>query len=62
MTPRRPEDCGSTPDVRCLCGGLLARWRGEAIELKCRRCKRTLLIPRDRIGGAAPNPRDKEAP
>jgi len=32
-------------DCRCLCGNLLARVVGDRVELKCRRCKRTLLIP-----------------
>jgi len=32
-------------DCRCLCGNLLARVVGDRVELKCRRCKRTLLVP-----------------
>jgi hypothetical protein len=31
--------------VRCSCGALLARWVATGLELKCRRCKRTTLIP-----------------
>jgi hypothetical protein len=31
-------------DVRCDCGSLLARRQEEAIEIKCRRCKRILVI------------------
>jgi hypothetical protein len=31
--------------VRCSCGALLARWVAVGLELKCRRCKRTTLIP-----------------
>ena len=31
-------------DCRCLCGSLLARLTDAGVELKCRRCKRTLLI------------------
>jgi hypothetical protein len=38
-TPRDEADC------RCLCGSLLARVLEEAVELKCRRCKRTLVVP-----------------
>jgi hypothetical protein len=34
--------CG---DVRCGCGSLLARVVGRAVELKCRRCKKTWTIP-----------------
>jgi phage FluMu protein Com len=36
---------GATGDCRCLCGSLLARLVEGAVELKCRRCKRTLLVP-----------------
>jgi hypothetical protein len=32
-------------DGRCLCGNLLARLRPEGVELKCRRCKRVMVIP-----------------
>jgi len=28
-----------------MCGSLLARWVEDAVELKCRRCKRTLRVP-----------------
>ena len=34
-------------DCRCLCGSLLARLVEGAVELKCRRCKRTLRLPLD---------------
>ncbi len=39
--PTKPahEDC------RCMCGSLVARLVDGAVELKCRRCKRTLRIP-----------------
>lgn len=32
-------------DCRCACGSLLARWVEGGVELKCRRCKRTVLVP-----------------
>jgi len=32
-------------DCRCLCGNLLARLVAGGVELKCRRCKRTHVIP-----------------
>ena len=32
-------------DCRCLCGSLVARVRPEGVELKCRRCKRVLIVP-----------------
>lgn len=31
--------------VRCLCGSLLARLVPGGVELKCRRCKQTRVIP-----------------
>ena len=34
-----PSEC------RCLCGSLVARRVPEGVELKCRRCKRTVVIP-----------------
>jgi hypothetical protein len=30
--------------LRCACGSLLARYVGGHVELKCRRCKRTVLL------------------
>lgn len=32
-------------ESRCQCGSLLARLRQEGVELKCRRCKRVVVIP-----------------
>ncbi len=32
-------------DLRCGCGSLLARLNPKGIELKCRRCKRIIVIP-----------------
>lgn len=32
-------------ETRCTCGSLLARLVGSQVELKCRRCKQTTLIP-----------------
>ena len=31
-------------DCRCVCGSLVARVVEDGVELKCRRCKRTLLV------------------
>lgn len=33
--------------LRCFCGSLLARRVSQGIELKCKRCKRTLIVPLD---------------
>ncbi len=32
-------------DCRCLCGSLLARVVAGGVELRCRRCKRTVVVP-----------------
>ena len=32
-------------DARCECGQLIARLRNEGVELKCKRCKRIVVIP-----------------
>lgn len=32
-------------DCRCVCGSLVARLVDDGVELKCRRCKRTLVVP-----------------
>lgn len=37
-------------DCRCACGSLVARLVTAGVELKCRRCKRTLVVP---LEGAA---------
>lgn len=31
-------------ECRCDCGNLLARWRDGDLELKCRRCKRRVVV------------------
>jgi phage FluMu protein Com len=37
-----PEDPNR---VHCACGSLLARRVADGIELKCKRCKRILIVP-----------------
>ena len=39
------KHCDQPGDLRCGCGSLLARVVGRAVELKCRRCKRTWRVP-----------------
>jgi hypothetical protein len=46
QSPAGP-DLAAAADCRCLCGSLLARVVEGAVELKCRRCKRTLRVPFD---------------
>jgi hypothetical protein len=38
-------------EVRCHCGQLIARIVEEGLELKCKRCRRILVIPLSAIGG-----------
>ncbi|MCY1016540.1 hypothetical protein [Pyxidicoccus sp. MSG2] len=42
----QPE--GGEGELRCLCGSLLARLVPGGVELKCRRCHRTLVVPLER--------------
>jgi hypothetical protein len=34
-----------TDELRCPCGSLLARLVPGGVELKCRRCKREVIVP-----------------
>jgi phage FluMu protein Com len=50
-TSVRCEHCGTSPgtpdasaEVRCVCGSLLARKVPGGYELKCRRCKRAVVV------------------
>ncbi len=58
MTPVRAHAAagtsGSDVECRCDCGSLLARWRGGAIELACRRCKRRIVLEVTPPPGTAP--------
>ena len=53
----RCQHCGSDAELkddgalRCACGSLLARYFGKKLELKCRRCKRTVMVPLERDAG-----------
>jgi hypothetical protein len=55
--PAPPSPLPSPPapakeECRCACGSLLARWVPGGVELKCRRCKRTLRLPVEGVPGA----------
>jgi hypothetical protein len=53
-SPRSATRQAPAGECRCACGSLLARLVEGGVELKCRRCKRTLLLP---LGaGALPEP------
>jgi phage FluMu protein Com len=43
-----PADCGET---RCECGQLIAKVREQGLELKCKRCKRIVVIPFSSLEG-----------
>jgi hypothetical protein len=38
-------------ETRCECGQLIAKVCGQGIELKCKRCKRIVVIPFSSIEG-----------
>jgi hypothetical protein len=40
----RHDQRGRKP-FRCLCGSMLARLVPGGVELKCRRCKRQVIVP-----------------
>jgi phage FluMu protein Com len=46
---RQPAQAPDARDVavRCHCGSLIARVVAGGLELKCRRCKRQIIVPFD---------------
>ena len=38
-------------ETRCECGQLIAKVKGQSLELKCKRCKRIVIIPFNAIEG-----------
>ncbi|WP_437760446.1 hypothetical protein [Sorangium sp. So ce1389] len=51
----RCEHCGvaghaESEALRCDCGSMLARHVAGGIELKCRRCKRVVIVPLSSAG------------
>lgn len=46
-----PPSCRPSSETRCECGQLIAKVRGQGIELKCKRCKRIVIIPFSSIEG-----------
>ena len=40
----------SASSLRCSCGSLLARMVEAGVEIKCRRCKRQVILPFDAKG------------
>ena len=46
-----PETIVEVSETRCECGQLIAKVRSQALELKCKRCKRIVIIPFNAIEG-----------
>ncbi|MEK7236507.1 MAG: hypothetical protein AAB242_07795, partial [Nitrospirota bacterium] len=44
-------DARHSDETRCECGQLMAKVRGQGLELKCKRCKRIVVIPFTSIEG-----------
>jgi ribosomal protein L32E len=42
-------------DVECFCGKLVARWQGDELVIKCKRCGRFLAIHYSAIRGMPPS-------
>jgi phage FluMu protein Com len=42
------DDC-PTSEARCACGHLVAKLRSDGVELKCKRCKRLIVVPFARL-------------
>ena len=42
-----PNSRQSKDELRCHCGSLMARVTARGIELKCRRCKRVVVLVAD---------------
>jgi hypothetical protein len=42
---KRPVAAATEKPFRCPCGSLLARLVRNGVELKCRKCKRHIIVP-----------------
>jgi phage FluMu protein Com len=42
---KQPSAGATEKPLRCLCGSLLARLVCNGVELKCRKCKRHIIVP-----------------
>jgi phage FluMu protein Com len=45
------SDARPSNETRCECGQLIAKVREHGLELKCKRCKRIIVIPFAAIEG-----------
>lgn len=61
--PHCDSETPSPDDCRCRCGSLVARIVSGGVEIKCRRCKRDLLVPWSaREGWVRPVEREERTP
>jgi len=51
MSEPSSDRCVEASETRCECGQLIAKVRGQRLELKCKRCKRIVVIPFSSIEG-----------
>lgn len=52
VPPKTPtSERGKGRETRCECGQLIAKVAEGGLELKCKRCKRIVIIPFAAIGG-----------
>jgi len=52
VTPKTPtSEKRQGLETRCECGQLIAKVAEGGLELKCKRCKRIVVIPFSAIGG-----------
>lgn len=51
---RGGSSAGTSVDVRCRCGKLVARWQGDDLVIKCTRCGRFVAIHHSAIQGMPP--------
>lgn|GEM_PF-2989073 len=45
MNDRHGTSSDPGKDLRCHCGNLVARLVTHGVELKCRRCRRLVIVP-----------------
>ena len=51
MLTHSSQAVADVSETRCECGQLMAKVKGLALELKCKRCKRIVIIPFNAIEG-----------
>jgi len=54
-----PQEYSAALDLRCECGFLLCKLTEDALEIKCRRCKRLVYIPVPELPGRFADNKEK---